>query len=265
LGDYIHAKGLKFGIYGDRGTMTCMGIPQSGGHNNEVKDANTYASWTVDYLKYDNCNADSDIQADYERMRDALLNCGRPICFSICSWSYNGDWMINCGNLWRTTGDVSVNNTVSWTEIGLMTGNATVRDLWAKVDRGTFSNSYTVNVPSHGTAMLKIVGTVAPTPTPSPSPTAKPGVNYLSDMGWTYSANGYGPVEKDKSNGENAAGDGKTITLNSTTYTKVLDATRLPKSGIIWEVSIQALCPMLVWTTKWEPTVLLPSKCGLTV
>jgi alpha-galactosidase len=116
LGDYIHSKGLKFGIYSDRGTMTCMGIPQSGGHNNETRDANTYASWGVDYLKYDNCNADADLQADYERMRDALANCGRPICYSICCWSWQGSWLINCGNLWRTTGDIND----SW---GSMLGN----------------------------------------------------------------------------------------------------------------------------------------------
>ncbi len=108
LGDYIHSRGLKFGIYGDRGTMTCMGIPQSGSHGYEQQDANTYASWGVDYLKYDNCYADADIQADYERMRDALASCGRPIVFSICAWQFQ-PWMPNTGNLWRTTGDISNN------------------------------------------------------------------------------------------------------------------------------------------------------------
>lgn len=105
LADYVHSKGLKLGIYGDRGTMTCMGIPQSGSHGYEVRDANTFASWGIDYLKYDNCNSDADAHADYERMRDALANCGRPIVFSICAWSYQ-DWMPNTGNLWRIGNDI---------------------------------------------------------------------------------------------------------------------------------------------------------------
>ncbi len=54
LADYVHSKGLKLGIYGCRGTMTYMGIPQSGSHGYEQKDANTFASWGIDYLKYDN-------------------------------------------------------------------------------------------------------------------------------------------------------------------------------------------------------------------
>src|ERR1035441_7256144 len=67
LADYVHAKGLKLGLYSDRGTQTCGGHPGSGGH--EVVDADTYAQWGVDYLKYDNCNASpSSQQADYQKM-----------------------------------------------------------------------------------------------------------------------------------------------------------------------------------------------------
>ena len=84
LGDYIHSKGLKFGIYGDRGTMTCAGVPQSGSYGNEQRDANTFASWGVDYLKYDNCNPVGNMQTDYQNMKNALASCGRPIVFSIC-------------------------------------------------------------------------------------------------------------------------------------------------------------------------------------
>lgn len=107
LADYVHAKGLKLGIYGDRGTMTCMGIPQSGSHGYEDRDAKTFASWGIDYLKYDNCNIPngSDMQADYKKMQTALANCGRPIVFSICAWGYQS-WMPATGNLWRTTGDI---------------------------------------------------------------------------------------------------------------------------------------------------------------
>ena len=95
VADYVHSKGLKLGLYEDRGTATCCGLPGSYGH--EVQDANTFASWGIDYLKYDNCNANyATIQEDYERMRDALAVCGRPIVYSICAWQYL-PWMPGCG------------------------------------------------------------------------------------------------------------------------------------------------------------------------
>lgn len=116
LGDYIHSKGLKFGIYGDRGLRTCHHYnnsntfpnSESGSYMKEEQDAKTFASWGVDYLKYDNCEpaSGSNQQQDYERMRDALLNSGRDIVYSICAWGYQ-DWMPQTGNLWRTTGDIS--------------------------------------------------------------------------------------------------------------------------------------------------------------
>lgn len=298
LADYIHSKGLKFGLYSDRGTATCCGLPGSYGY--EVKDANTFAAWGVDYIKYDNCNPapGSNIVDDYTRMRDALAGCGRPIVYSICAWWYQG-WEVEVGNLWRTTNDISdnfssvcsiieTNNqsaavagpghwndpdmlevgnggmttteyqahfsmwcimaaplmagndlrnmsqetiniltnteviavdqdpagiqgtrvvdngdlevwckplgsatgntkavalfnrsgsaatiTVNWSDIGL-SGSATVRDLWAKADRGVYSGSYSASVPSHGVVMLKITGfetNVTPTPTVVQTPT----------------------------------------------------------------------------------------------
>lgn len=106
LADYIHSLGLKIGIYGDRGTATCMNIPQSGSYGYEEQDAKTFAEWGIDYLKYDNCNAvGSCISCDYKRMQQALANCGRPIVFSICAWGFQA-WMPEVGNLWRTTGDI---------------------------------------------------------------------------------------------------------------------------------------------------------------
>lgn len=115
LGDYIHEKGLKFGIYGDRGLRTChhynnsSQFPNSGSgsYMKEERDAKIFASWGVDYIKYDNCEPapGSNQKQDYERMRDALLNSGRDIVFSICAWGYQ-DWMPATGNLWRTTGDI---------------------------------------------------------------------------------------------------------------------------------------------------------------
>ncbi|HEX3030072.1 MAG TPA: carbohydrate-binding protein [Clostridia bacterium] len=290
LADYVHAKGLKLGIYGCRGTMTCMNIPQSGSRGYEERDAKTFASWGIDYLKYDNCNipGGSNMKTDYQKMQTALANCGRPIVFSICAWEYQS-WMPATGNLWRTTRDIvdkwdatghqygfkgiinliddnskftssagpgawndpdmlevgnrgctteeyrtqfsmwcmmaspliagndlrtmnqatkdillnteviavdqdpagiqghrvkstnglevwvkplgtdgttkavallnrnssTSNITVNWADIGL-TGSASVRDLWAKSDKGNFDGSYTASVPSHGTVMLKV-------------------------------------------------------------------------------------------------------------
>ncbi len=289
LADYVHSKGLKLGIYGDRGTMTCMNVPQSGSKGYEDKDAKTFASWGIDYLKYDNCNipGGSDMKTDYQKMQTALSNCGRPIVFSICAWEYQ-NWMPATGNLWRTTRDITdkwdtgtaffrgiinlidensqytssakpgawndpdmleignggctaeeyrtqmsmwsmmaapliagndirnmnqttkdillnteviaidqdpagiqgsrikssnglevwckplgngagtvkavallnrnssaANITVNWSDIGL-SGSVSVRDLWAKADKGNFTGSYTASVPSHGTVMLKV-------------------------------------------------------------------------------------------------------------
>jgi alpha-galactosidase len=108
LGDYIHSKGLKFGIYSDAGAKTCGGRPGSRGH--EYQDAMTYASWGVDYLKYDWCNTEglNPIGA-YTTMRDALHKAGRPIVFSICEWGDNKpwEWAKPIGHLWRTTGDIT--------------------------------------------------------------------------------------------------------------------------------------------------------------
>ena len=108
LGDYIHAKGLKFGIYSDAGSKTCGGYPGSRGH--EFQDAAQYAAWGVDYLKYDWCNTDTqDAQSSYLAMSQALQASGRPIVFSLCEWGNSKPWLWakNIGNLWRTTGDIA--------------------------------------------------------------------------------------------------------------------------------------------------------------
>ncbi len=108
LADYVHSKGLKFGIYSCAGTRTCEGRP--GGRGHEFQDALTYARWGVDYLKYDWCNTGSqDAKASYSTMRDGLYAAKRPIVFSICEWGSNKpwEWAGEVGNLWRTTGDIS--------------------------------------------------------------------------------------------------------------------------------------------------------------
>ncbi|WP_329372304.1 NPCBM/NEW2 domain-containing protein [Streptomyces sp. NBC_00669] len=110
--DYVHSKGLKLGIYEDAGTATCAGYPGSLGH--ETTDAQSFADWGVDYLKYDNCNNQSDgTRADYVKrytaMRDALKATGRPIVYSLCEWGDQNpwEWAGDVGNSWRTTGDIN--------------------------------------------------------------------------------------------------------------------------------------------------------------
>jgi alpha-galactosidase len=108
LADYVHSKGLKFGIYSCAGTLTCQKRP--GGLGHEYQDARTYARWGVDYLKYDWCNSSTqDAKSSYSNMRDALYTAGRPIVFSICEWGSNKpwEWAGTVGHLWRTTGDIS--------------------------------------------------------------------------------------------------------------------------------------------------------------
>jgi alpha-galactosidase len=107
LADYIHAKGLKFGLYSDAGTATCQGRP--GSHGFEAIDAGTYAGWGVDYLKYDWCSTEGiDPKVAYPAMRDALLKSGRQIVFSMCEWGASRPWLWaeKVGNLWRTTEDI---------------------------------------------------------------------------------------------------------------------------------------------------------------
>jgi len=108
LADYVHQKGLKFGVYSDAGTGTCQNRP--GGRGYEFQDARQYAAWGVDYLKYDWCNhSTQDSAASYSIMRDALKKSGRPIVFSLCEWGSTKPWLWakDVGNLWRTTGDIT--------------------------------------------------------------------------------------------------------------------------------------------------------------
>jgi alpha-galactosidase len=107
IADYVHSKGLKFGIYTDRGTNTCAGRPGSEGF--EKKDADTYAGWGVDYLKEDSCHASDDHQVAFQQygtMRDALNATGRDIYFSLCGWnSWYAPEGWSLGNSWRIAGD----------------------------------------------------------------------------------------------------------------------------------------------------------------
>jgi alpha-galactosidase len=125
LGDYIHSKGLKFGIYSSPGAKTCAGFEGSLGH--EVQDAKLYAEWGVDYLKYDLCSFQDNMHqvekehpndpnaaknlmiAAYKKMGDALKATGRPIVYSLCQYGVDQPWKWGPGvgaNMWRTTDDI---------------------------------------------------------------------------------------------------------------------------------------------------------------
>jgi alpha-galactosidase len=123
LADYVHAKGLKFGIYSSPGPKTCGGY--EGSYDHEQQDANSYASWGVDFLKYDLCSymdimklhdphqdpqkALAMMQAAYEKMHQALVNTHRPIVYSLCQYGVDSVWEWGPkvgGDLWRTTDDI---------------------------------------------------------------------------------------------------------------------------------------------------------------
>jgi alpha-galactosidase len=337
VADYVHARGLKFGIYQSAGTATCAGFPGSLDH--ERADAALFASWGVDYLKYDNCNNQGvPAQQRYTTMRDAIIATGRPMVYSITEWGQNQPWLWAqpVGNLWRTTGDIGdsyasmltifkINvqlapyagpgawNDPDMLEVGnggmtdteyrthfslwammaapLLMGNdlrnpsaATLailrnrdiiaidqdrlgvqarevsvaggrhvlsrplsggdyavalfnessstqtisttasaaglpvassyalRDLWTGATSST-TGTIGASVPAHATVVYRI--------TPSG---VSGGTRYVSDMTWQASTNGWGPAERDRSNGETGAADGRTITIAGTTYAKGVGA-----------------------------------------
>ena len=117
LADYVHAKGLKIGIYSSPGPQSCGGYQGSYGH--EEQDARTFAAWGIDYLKYDWCSAfgiyqptQADLQGAYQKMGEALLKVKRPIVYSMCEYGLGDVWNWGAdagGNLWRTTFDIADN------------------------------------------------------------------------------------------------------------------------------------------------------------
>ena len=139
LADYVHSKGLKLGIYSSPVDQTCARFEGSLGH--EQQDADLYASWGIDYLKYDLCGLRKKMEADapndkpkqnrmmrdaYELMHQALVKTGRPIVYSLCQYGYDAVWQWGPevgANLWRTTGDVHENfpsiALIAKTQIGL--------------------------------------------------------------------------------------------------------------------------------------------------
>ncbi len=306
LADYVHSKGLKFGLYTVGGTYTCAGYPGSAGY--ETLDANTYAGWGVDFVKFEGCNIpwwelNPNQQTMSVRMEQALLQCGRPMVFSL-SIGYMENWIPNYCNLPRGTGDLNgtwtnilyhidtvagmpfqgrpgmyndpdvldlrgeftatedvsifsmwcmlaaplitptvnpavlfiltnteaiavdqdaagiqgacvatngntqvwrkplggentgtlamalfnrgtntANITANWSDLGLAPGAATVRDLWAHADLGTFTNSYSANIPAHGVQLLKVVGSVLTAPPVFAAPLVQNGSLILGGHG----------------------------------------------------------------------------------
>jgi alpha-galactosidase len=126
VSDYVHSKGLKFGLYNCAGTLTCAGYPGTRGY--EFQDARFYASVGTDYLKFDWCSSDGiNAKEAYTMMSKALKKAGRPIVFSLCEWGQNKPWTwaAPVGHLWRTTGDITnlfegVKNYGNWSALSAM-------------------------------------------------------------------------------------------------------------------------------------------------
>jgi alpha-galactosidase len=115
LCDYIHSLGLKVGIHDSPGPVTCSGREASYGH--EQQDAETFAHWGIDFIKYDWCSGSmvykpDQLKAVYEKMHEDLLRTGRPILYSLCEYGLQDVWKWGVsvgGNMWRTTGDIQDN------------------------------------------------------------------------------------------------------------------------------------------------------------
>lgn len=136
LADYIHSKGLKFGIYSCAGTHTCAGYPGSFEH--EFQDARLFAEWGVDYLKYDYCFKPRNVSGEllYKRMNLALRNCGRDILFSACNWGADNvyHWIRESGaHMYRSTGDIQD----SWESIKNIA--------LSQLDKGRYTGTYCHN------------------------------------------------------------------------------------------------------------------------
>lgn len=156
LGDWLHSKGLKFGIYSSPGPLTCGGY--LGSYQYELNDATSYANWGIDYLKYDWCSygriAGNDTtlaayQKPYIVMRDALLKQNRDIAFSLCQYGMKNVWEwgdeVN-GNCWRTTDDIND----SWQSLSSIGFSQTVQYKYAKPGRWNDPDMLTVGMVGWG-------------------------------------------------------------------------------------------------------------------
>ena len=118
LGDYIHAKGLKYALYTDAGTLTCSKA-MPGTKEHEFEDMRRFAEWGADYIKIDWCNTEGqDIIKTYMKLHDAQHAAGRPVVHSLCSWGEGSPWTwaASIGHMWRTTGDICAPGKADWTK-----------------------------------------------------------------------------------------------------------------------------------------------------
>lgn len=135
LADYVHSKGMKFGLYSDAADRTCAGA--FGSYNYEEIDAKQYAEWEVDYLKYDYCGAPADVETAkkrYKAMGEALQNSGRHIVFNICEWGVRNPWEWGSealGSSWRATYDVRDGWNGRQGGICMVQSVDLMKDLWA--------------------------------------------------------------------------------------------------------------------------------------
>ena len=155
VSDYVHSKGLKFGMYSCAGIFTCARYPSSYGY--EFIDAETFASWGVDFLKYDYCNKPAGIPGHllYKRMGTALANCGRDILFSACSWGADEThkWIKSTGaHMWRSTGDITDN----WESIKNLTNRQI--ELQPYNGNGCFNDMDMLVVGMHGKGNVALGG-----------------------------------------------------------------------------------------------------------
>lgn len=153
LADYVHAKGLKMGIYSCAGSETCQGRPGSRGY--QFQDARTYATWGIDYLKYDWCsNEGQKAEAAYRTMSDALKACGRPIVFSICEWGENEPWKWGkgIGHLWRITPDIRdcYQCVFDWGGVGVLDIIDKMADLYPYAGPGHWNDAEMLEVGNGG-------------------------------------------------------------------------------------------------------------------
>lgn len=138
LVDYVHSKGLKFGLYECAGNQTCAGYPGSRGF--EYQDAKLFAEWGIDFLKYDWCNSENlNAKGAYETMRDALHASKQPIVFSICEWGDNEPWKWakDVGHMWRVTGDI-----INCWDCEVSHGNWSSRGIWPIINLHTDLRKY---------------------------------------------------------------------------------------------------------------------------
>ncbi len=149
LADYVHSKGLKFGLYSCAGSLTCQGRPGSKGH--QFQDALQYARWGVDYLKYDWCyNDGQNPVAAYKTMSEAIKASGRPIVLSICEWGEGKpwEWGEGIGHLWRVTPDIRAvyNASFDWGGVGVLQCIDAAADLYPYAGPGHWNDAEMLEV-----------------------------------------------------------------------------------------------------------------------